>query len=121
MLRKIAAAVVMVPLAVILVAFAVANRQDVRISFDPFDPTQPAYSFGTWLFVPIFAALIFGVLIGGLASSLRQCKWRGAARRFERELNQMRGKVAAVEGRATEPPSAAAEVNPPLKLRPPGG
>jgi uncharacterized integral membrane protein len=121
LLRKIIAAIILVPLAVIIIAFAVANRQEVVISFDPFDTVQPGYSQATWLFVPIFAALIVGVLIGGLASWLRQGKWRGAARRFERELQMLRGKLAAFEdmaGGASDIPQAR---NPPerLRLKPP--
>ena len=118
MLRKIVAAVVMVPLGVILIAFAVANRQDVRISFDPFDPAQPVYSLGTWLFVPIFSALILGVLIGGSASWVRQGRWRGLARRFERDLAELRGKLAALEGRG-EPAANADTPAERLRLRPP--
>ena len=121
MLRKFVAAVVMVPLAVILIAFALANRQGVRISFDPFGPAQPAYSLGTWLFVPIFVALILGVLIGGFASWVRQGRWRGSARRFERELHGLRDKLAALEGSAGTSTGRAPSGNAPerLKLRPP--
>jgi uncharacterized integral membrane protein len=121
LLRRIVAAIVLVPLAVIIIAFAVANRQEVMISFDPFDASQSAYSRTTWLFVPIFAALIIGVLIGGLASWLRQGKWRGAARRFERELQVLRGKLAALEGMEESPRGVRREVDPPprLRLKPP--
>jgi len=123
LLRRIVTAVVTVPLAVILIAFAIANRQDVRISFDPFDPAQPAYAVATWLFVPIFAALILGVLIGGFASWLRQGRWRGSARRFERELRRLRDRLAALEGTGGSATTSAPPVNVPerLKLRPPAG
>ena len=36
MLRKIVTAIIVVPLAAVIVAFAVANRQTVTVSFDPF-------------------------------------------------------------------------------------
>ena len=58
MLRKFLAAVVFMPLAIIMIAFAVANRHSVTISFDPFDSAHPAYSLTTWLFAPIFGCLI---------------------------------------------------------------
>ena len=45
------------------------------------------------LFVVILAALIVGVLIGGIASWLRQTKWRRAARRLEREVANLRAEV----------------------------
>ena len=121
MLRRIVAAIILVPLAIIIVALAVANRQDVVISFDPFDPAQLVYSKTTWLFVPIFAALMIGVIIGGLASWLRQGKWRGAARRFERELQVLRGRLSAYEGMAGHESSVPRGGEPPapLRLRPP--
>ena len=40
--RKIVTAIILVPLAVVIIAFAVANRQIVTVSFDPFSVTEPA-------------------------------------------------------------------------------
>ena len=121
MLRRIVAVIILVPLAIIIVAFAVANRQDVVISFDPFDAAHPVYSRTTWLFLPIFAALILGVVIGGVAAWLGQGKWRGAARRFEREMQALRGKLSAYEGMAGHQSSVPRGGEPPapLRLRPP--
>jgi len=121
LLRRIVAVIILVPLAIIIVAFAVANRQDVVISFDPFDAAHPVYSRTTWLFLPIFAALILGVVIGGVAAWLGQGKWRGAARRFEREMQALRGKLSAYEGMAGHESSVPRGGEPPapLRLRPP--
>jgi hypothetical protein len=101
----------------------VANRHVVTVSFDPFSTTDPAASMTLPLFALIIAVLIVGVVIGGLASWLRQGKWRGSARRFERELQRLREKMAALEGRTEKPASTVAEGSPPprLKLRPPAG
>ena len=41
MFRKIVTAIIVVPLVVIIVAFAVANRQTVTVSFDPFSSAAP--------------------------------------------------------------------------------
>jgi uncharacterized integral membrane protein len=121
LLRKIVAAITLVPLAVIIVAFAVANRQTVTVSFDPFSASEPVPAVTLPLFAVIILVLILGILIGGLASWVRQGRWRSAARRFERELTQLRGKVASLEGKASGPPSSSEGVEPParLKLRPP--
>ncbi len=83
MLRKIVTTIIVVPLAVVIVAFAVANRQAVTVSFDPFSAVSPAYAATLPLFAVIFAVLIFGVLIGGIAAWIGQSKWRRAARRFD--------------------------------------
>ena len=121
MLNRIVAAVVLVPLAVIIVAFAMANRESVTVSFDPFGGAQPAASMTLPLFVLIILLLIIGVVIGGLASWLRQGKWRGAARRLERDLRQLRGKVAVLEGAADKPTIVPEQGDPPprLRLKPP--
>ena len=76
MLRRLVAAVILVPLAIIIIAFAVANRQTVTVSFDPFSPHEPVASVALPLFVLIILALIIGVIIGGVASWLGQGKWR---------------------------------------------
>ena len=121
MLRRIVAAIILVPLAIIIVAFAVANRQSVTVSFDPFSAEAPAASLSLPLFALVIGLLIAGVVIGGVASWLRQGRWRGAARRFERELQVLRGKLSAYEAMADSAGGIAGATEPParLRLRPP--
>jgi len=97
-LRRIVAAVVLVPLALAIVAFAVANRQPVTISLDPFasGPDTAAFAIRPLpLFVVLMGVLILGVLIGGLAGWLRHGGWRRTAKRLEREAAQLRAELAA--------------------------
>ena len=70
MFHKIATAVVVIPLAAIIIAFAVANRQWVTLSFDPFSSTSPAFAATMPLFVLIFIVLILGVIVGGIVISM---------------------------------------------------
>jgi uncharacterized integral membrane protein len=119
LVRKLVAAVILVPLAILIVAFAVANRQPITVSFDPFAAGEPAASVILPLFVVIMVTLIVGVVIGGAASWLRQGKWRGAARRFERDLQKLRDKVRALEGAADKPTPAPGRTQERLRLRPP--
>jgi uncharacterized integral membrane protein len=121
LLRRIVAAIILVPLAIVIVTFAVANRQNVTISFDPFGGDAPAASLSLPLFALILGLLIAGVIIGGLAAWLGQGKWRGAARRFEREMQVLRGKLSAYEGMAGNQSSVPRGGEPPapLRLRPP--
>lgn len=93
MLRKIVTAAILIPLAIIIVAFAVANRQAVTVSLDPFDAVNPAYSVTLPLFLIVFAILIVGVVVGGVAAWLRQASWRRAARRLDNEVRQMHDEV----------------------------
>ena len=121
LIRKIIAAIILVPLAVIIIAFAVANRQIITVSFDPFSVTEPAAAITLPLFALIILLLIVGVVIGGAAAWLRQSRWRSTARRLERELAELRTKVDAMGGSASEPAMVVNGGPPPqrLKLRPP--
>jgi len=120
-LRKIVAAVILIPLAIVIVAFAVANRQIVTVSLDPFSPEHPASSVTLPLFVLVIGLLIVGVVIGGAASWLRHGHWRRTARRFERDIRELRSELASLR----HPPSGNVVVpetaKPPerLQLRPP--
>jgi uncharacterized integral membrane protein len=99
MLRKIVTAVILVPLAIVIVGFAVANRQAVTISFDPFNASHPAASLTLPLFVVIILLVILGVIIGGAAAWLKQHKWRAAARRAETRNHDLSAEVARLRRR----------------------
>jgi len=117
MFRKIVTAVVLVPLAIIIVSFAVANRQTIVVSFDPFDSTQPAYAASMPLFVLIFVLVIFGVILGGMAAWLRQARWRWTARRAEAENRELRLENDRLKRQLAENPPA--RLSPPLHPVPP--
>jgi uncharacterized integral membrane protein len=120
--RKIIAAIILVPLAVIIIAFAVANRQIVTVSLDPFSAEHPAASLTLPLFALVIVLLVLGVLIGGIAAWLRQSKWRRTARRLEREIADLHIEIEALK-RSAGIPGAGIDVPvaPPerLQLRPP--
>jgi uncharacterized integral membrane protein len=88
-MRKFLKALILVPLALIIVVFALANRQIVTITFDPFGDSTIAFSMP--LFALAFVLVILGVIIGGVAAWLRQHKWRRAAHQYERDLAAARG------------------------------
>lgn len=119
--RRIVTTIIVVPLAVVLIAFAVANRQMVTVSFDPFSVTEPAAVLTLPLFALIILLLIVGVAIGGAAAWLRQSRWRSAARRLEREVADLRAKVDALGSPTGEPTIVPNGGSPPqrLRLRPP--
>jgi uncharacterized integral membrane protein len=102
-LRRIAAALILVLLAIIIIAFAVANWGNVTVSFDPFSSSTPAAVVTTHLFLVILAALVLGVIVGGIASWIGQAKWRRAARRLERDLSALRTENDALKRAATPP------------------
>jgi uncharacterized integral membrane protein len=59
-----------IPAVVIAAAVAVANRQDVFFSLDPFSHDTPAIAFQLPLFVVIFLAIGVGILLGWLAGAV---------------------------------------------------
>ena len=118
MLRKIVTAVVLIPLMVIMVGFAVANRQAVTLSFDPFSSTSPAYALTLPLFIVVFALLITGVIVGGTAVWFGQRRIRRARRRLDAEVAALHGEIDGLrrDVAAQAPPAARSEreVAPPL-------
>ncbi len=110
MFRKIVAAVILIPLAVVIIAFAVANRQAVTVSFDPFSSAAPAYAATVPLFVLIFILVILGVIVGGIAAWFRQGKWRRLARRLEGDVRDLHAEIEAIRRREhAVPPTAAGQ------------
>ena len=121
MLRKIVTAVIVVPLVIVIVAFAVANRQAATVSFDPFSATDPAYAATVPLFVLLFIVLILGVVIGGTAAWIRQGRWRRVARRLDADVRALHDEVEALRRRLGAPDLASAPTGPstPLSISPP--
>lgn len=80
MFKRITAIVVLVPVAVVLVALAVANRRPVAFTLDPFDPGSAGLTATMPLFIYLFAALAIGIVIGSFATWVRQRSYRRIAR-----------------------------------------
>ncbi len=123
MIRKIVATLVLVPLAIVFIAFAVANRQIVALSLDPFDQANPAWSIRLPLFALILIVIIAAVIVGGIAAWLRQSKWRRAARHAQAQVRELQAQVDVLERQcnAAEPPPAPMRVGqgPRLRIPPP--
>ncbi|QWG13255.1 LapA family protein [Bradyrhizobium sediminis] len=93
-MRKFLTALVVIPLGLFFVIFAVANRHLVTVSFDPFNSTYPTVGVTLPLFVVIIAVAILGVVAGGSATWFRQRHWRRAARQHEAEARAARTQLA---------------------------
>jgi uncharacterized integral membrane protein len=99
-MRKFFTGLVLIPLGVIFIVFAVANRHLVKVSFDPFNSTDPSVAVTLPLFVLIIAVAIVGVAAGGTATWFRQRHWRRAARQHEGDARQMRAQLADLRAAA---------------------
>ena len=93
-MKRVLQWLVLVPLAIIGIAFAVANRQIVGVNFDPF-ATQPSEQivFKVPLFVALILALVVGVLSGGIFTWFTQGKHRRALRDARGETARLRADV----------------------------
>jgi hypothetical protein len=116
-LRRIVAAIILIPLAIVIIAFAAANRQEVTISLDPFSAATPAASVTLPLFALIIVLLIIGVIVGGVAVWLRQGAWRRTARRFEREVWELRREVDRLKGTTAAGPHTPEPAQRPERLQ----
>ena len=99
-MRRLLATLILVPVAIVLVALAVANRVPVRVAFDPFNPTTSPLAVTLPLFSVVFAALAIGVLLGGAAVWFRQGRFRKAARREHVEAARWRREAERGRARA---------------------
>src|ERR1700757_35302 len=93
-MRRFFSALVVIPLGLIFVVFAVANRHWVTVSFDPFNSTDPSVAVTLPLFVVIIVVAILGVVAGGAATWFRQRHWRRAARQHEADAQAARAQLA---------------------------
>jgi uncharacterized integral membrane protein len=102
-MRRVLFIVILLPLAVVMIVLSVANRGTVLFSLDPFG--GDALSIAAPLFVLLFAALLLGIAIGGVAAWLRQGRWRQVARRERAEAARLRGEIERQRGRVAPPPA----------------
>ena len=78
--------IVGIPIAVIVAAFAVANRQWIVVSFDPFSRDSPLASVNMPLWALFFCGVFAGLIAGWIAAWFAHGKWRRAAREARLEL-----------------------------------
>ncbi len=93
MVRRLVNWLIYLPLGVIVVVLAVANRQSVTLSIDPFEGDDSLLTIQLPLFLVAFAALLIGLMLGGTVVWFGQRKHRTAARRAQSELVEALGEV----------------------------
>jgi hypothetical protein len=92
-MRTFLKALILFPVAVLVVLLAVANRGPVTLSLDPFSREAPELAFTVPLFGVIFASVMLGVVIGGVGAWLAQAKHRRAERLYKREARLLRAQA----------------------------
>lgn len=112
-MRKLFNYIFLLPLAVVLILFSVANRQNVRFSLDPLNSETPALSVELPLFVFLFVAVVLGMLLGGFLVWLSQGKHRKALRDKTQEATRLQ---AANDTAAQSAEKTRAEIAPGLPV-----
>lgn len=97
---------VLLPLAVIMVAFAIANRQAVVVHLDPLPlDLQPLP-----LYLIVFIAMLVGLVLGGFAAWWRGLRWRRQSLRERQRGDRLERELGAARQTAGE---AAADTSVP--------
>ena len=98
MLRRIVGWVVLVPLCIVLIVFALANRQLVVVNFNPFVPSEALSTPGVGVpfFLVLFTVLLLGVVLGGIATWFAQSHHRRDERSYRRETERLSREVDAM-------------------------
>jgi hypothetical protein len=108
-MRKFLTGLIVIPLGLVFIVFAVANRHFVTVSFDPFNSAAPSVSMTLPLFVLIIMVAILGVVAGSFATWFSQRRFRRAARLHEADARSARAQLddlRAAHTAATRPDAA---------------
>jgi uncharacterized integral membrane protein len=116
-MRKFFTALIVIPLFLVFVVFAVANRHLVTVSFDLFNTTDPGLAISLPLFALIIVVAIIGVVAGGSAVWFGQRRWRRAARRHEADARAAKAHLEALRAQAMAMRGDAPRLAAPLEGR----
>jgi len=119
MVNKIVGWLVLVPLCLGLVVFALANRHFVTINFNPFAPgdANAAPGYGVPMFVVLYVVLLIGVLAGGIATWFAQGHHRRREKHWRREAQSLNGELENLRKTQRGPTSGTADIDDLLELR----
>lgn len=101
-MKQIISWLIGLPAAIVLIAFALANRTLVSVSFDPLSSDAPWFALSLPIWVLLFAGIFLGLIIGWVGSWINQGKWRKAAREARSNLDIELEKKKALEQRLNQ-------------------
>ncbi|MEL6372451.1 MAG: lipopolysaccharide assembly protein LapA domain-containing protein [Pseudomonadota bacterium] len=85
MFKRLLTLLITFPAALALVVLIVANRHNVTMVLDPFNPQDPGIVLPAPFYAFLVGAMLVGVMLGGFATWMSQGKWRQTARRRTQE------------------------------------
>lgn len=85
MLKRIVTLIILIPVAIVLIVLSVANRQQVTLALNPFNPADTVLSLSGPFFMFLLVALMVGMVLGSAATWFRQGRYRARARSKSKE------------------------------------
>lgn len=100
------------PAALLLIAFAVANRHWVEVSLDPLGGSNPSL----YLQLPLWTVLVLGIFLGlvtgWIGAWIGQGRWRRHAREVRHDNERLRVEIARLRAELDErQPALKPDVN----------
>lgn len=92
-IRRILKLLILGPVAIGAILFAIANRGPVTIALNPFSQAPDSATTVVPLYALVIGVLMLGVLVGGVATWLAQHPHRKAERVYRREAERQRAEA----------------------------
>jgi uncharacterized integral membrane protein len=92
-LRRILLWIFWLPIAIIVISFAVANRQWTRLSLDPFSSTSPFLTIEMPLWLLFIVGVFIGLIVGWAMCWFAQGKHRKLARERAKDIVRLQSEL----------------------------
>lgn len=90
MIKRLIGWFILVPISILLVIFALANRQQITLNFDPISAENPLIaSVNLPLFIVIFFMLVLGILLGAIAVFFSQAKIKNQRNKLKKQVKNL--------------------------------
>ena len=96
--------IIAIPVAFIVIVFAVANRTPVGVHFDPLP-----YELDIPLWAAVIGALAVGFMLGALIRWLFDHRWRAEARQGKRHVRALEREISTLRQRLESAPGTSGE------------
>ena len=95
-MKALIRAIVVLPIAIFLVIFALANRTLVTVVLDPLELSDPPITLSAPLFFDLYFVLMLGILIGGIVTWISNGVYRRAVRLHQQEIERQCNELDAL-------------------------